>query len=73
LVASLDTQISKSQPEEETIAAPRVTSGLIVTSPRNRERKAIVIISKAKPMADGFVAIGDRQGVFGSVGQVDNC
>jgi hypothetical protein len=54
---SLDAKISKSQTEEETIATSRIACRLVVAPPSDRERQAVIIIGKAKTVADRLITV----------------
>ena len=50
--SALHTQITKCQPEQETVATARIARRLVIAPPRQAERETIVIIGDAKAMAD---------------------
>src|SRR3546814_7122824 len=58
-------KIAKSQPEEESVAVPRVARLLIVPAPGQAELQAIVLIGDPKAMANGFIAVGNRNREIG--------
>src|SRR3546814_8244335 len=65
-------KIAKSQPEEESVAVPRVARLLIVPAPGQAELQAIVLIGDPKAMANGFIAVGNRNRVLLGIGEVND-
>lgn len=57
-VCCLHTQISKGQPEQVTVATPRVSRRLIVALPGEADRQTIIIIRYTQSMANGRKTIG---------------
>src|SRR5690606_6161337 len=62
----------KSQPEQESVAVPGVARLLIVPAPGQAELQAIVLIGDPKAMANGFIAVGNRNRVLLGIGEVND-
>src|SRR3546814_5579799 len=62
--------MAKGQPEEEIVAVPRVARLLIVPAPGQAELQAIVLIGDPKAMANGLIAVGNKNRVLLGIGEV---
>src|SRR3954466_7586817 len=72
LAHSLASQIAKRHPDEEGVAPAGVAARLIIAPPGETELDAIVVVGNAEPVADRIEAVGDRERVLATAGEVDH-
>src|SRR3954462_10741407 len=72
LAAALASQIAQRHPDQEGVPAPRVAACFIVAPPGQAKLDAIVVVEDAEPVTDRLEAIGDGEGIFLAIGEVDD-
>src|SRR4051812_4601833 len=70
--APLAPEILERHPELESVAAAEIPGGVVIAPPGDPDFEAIVVIADADAMAHRFVAVGDRQRILATVGEIDD-